>query len=547
MVFSAVLSVFVASVLGTAQADSFLDARSRVATHLVEEMLLSELAAAGKEDRLLVKQKDLEAMFMSLPKNGHGQLEPSTVRYALHRHFVAKYGWYVKGLDPAGSGWHPSHDAEMLKDWVPSFIQEIMERRLHGKGLDLADLASFAATLEDLIHAEGIDDLKGVYNSLSLPLDDEVAHEDFDLSLRSFLAQITVGFGRKIKGRFEVEKLEAEARDMYPEFDDIVMWTRDLHSTFLFLHTAQSNPFVVRGTSFRAAADFMKLWLHGFAAVVNPDCRIVKEQLTDMDVAGSGRVPLADFYSNADLQFHESLDYLRNLAAVEEHGFSKPRLIITNYINSASRCLPFSGYYSVCCPDECEGLIGHVEQAVQAPVSTPQQIAHIVSGLSSDTIVAPRNLSSTLLERLDDIAKVHGGAVPMHGRLFMQWMHHAFPQECPYPHEAGTTKPVGQEEWLLMHDEIDDAMVSDADKAKLIEFWRSQEAANSDGTAGLEAIPWSATEELVSQGGVGGGYSSPIPLRAVMGLIALSSFAWPLVKLGRSASKVMPEEKSVMV
>merc|ERR1712203_151284 len=27
----------------------------------------------------------------------------------------------------------------------------------------------------------------------------------------------------------------------------------------------------------------------------------------------------------------------------------------------------------------------------------------------------------------------HGGHVPIHGRLFAQWMHFAFPLECPYP------------------------------------------------------------------------------------------------------------------
>ena len=35
---------------------------------------------------------------------------------------------------------------------------------------------------------------------------------------------------------------------------------------------------------------------------------------------------------------------------------------------------------------------------------------------------------------MEQVASHHGGKVPLHGRLFAQWLHHAFPRECPYPH-----------------------------------------------------------------------------------------------------------------
>jgi hypothetical protein len=34
-------------------------------------------------------------------------------------------------------------------------------------------------------------------------------------------------------------------------------------------------------------------------------------------------------------------------------------------------------------------------------------------------------------------AKAHNGLVVIHGRLFTQWMHHAYPQECPMPPSVG--------------------------------------------------------------------------------------------------------------
>ena len=41
---------------------------------------------------------------------------------------------------------------------------------------------------------------------------------------------------------------------------------------------------------------------------------------------------------------------------------------------------------------------------------------------------------------MEMIADKHHGEVPLHGRLFSQWLHYVFPQECPYPqltNEAG--------------------------------------------------------------------------------------------------------------
>merc|ERR550525_922627 len=117
--------------------------------------------------------------------------------------------------------------------------------------------------------------------------------------------------------------------------------------------------------------------------------------------------------------------------------------------------MPFSSYFSVCCPDECESVLRHIEAAVAEPSAAPERLADIVSSTPSDTQEAPRNLSATLVARLDEIADRHQGRVPLHGRLFKQWLHHAYPRECPYPHVSGTVKAVTQDEWLHMHPELD--------------------------------------------------------------------------------------------
>jgi len=83
-------------------------------------------------------------------------LEHVTVRYALHRAFVQRHGWSIKGLSPSGDAWNSSSPTGILKDQVPSYIQNLFEQRLGGHGLGLHELAVFGATIEHLIHNEAI-------------------------------------------------------------------------------------------------------------------------------------------------------------------------------------------------------------------------------------------------------------------------------------------------------------------------------------------------------------------------------------------------------
>jgi len=75
-----------------------------------------------------------------------------------------------------------------------------------------------------------------------------------------------------------------------------------------------------------------------------------------------------------------------------------------------------------------------------------RRLAEIVAGLTDPT--AGGGLAPKLRERLESIATRSGGAVPLHGRLFAQFLHHAFPRDCPYPQEAGTMNPQTPEDWM---------------------------------------------------------------------------------------------------
>merc|ERR1711976_255392 len=87
-------------------------------------------------------------------------------------------------------------------------------------------------------------------------------------------------------------------------------------------------------------------------------------------------------------------------------------------------------------------------KTIGALEASPAEVVGIVSGMASSTVEAPRNLPTKLVNKLGDAAAQHGGTVQIHGRMFAQWMLHAFPRECPFPHVSGSITPVTPDEWL---------------------------------------------------------------------------------------------------
>lgn len=208
-----------------------------------------------------------------------------------------------------------------------------------------------------------------------------------------------------------------------------------------------------------------------------------------LDPEGDGRVKLDTFYMQPDqaaFHFHETKDYLRSIGALEELPGRAPQVRIPNYVIGPTNCIARSSYYSVCCISECEGLMNELEGRVQAPTASAEQLLRLVGReLSSSTVDAPRQLSKDLTDKLFLIADRHDGAVPLHGRLFTQWMHYAFPNECPYPEVTSKLAPR----------EYDDgkAIATEEEKEKHIQ----EAAANADASSFTSASShWSDDEVL---------------------------------------------------
>merc|ERR1719408_338365 len=106
-----------------------------------------------------------------------------------------------------------------------------------------------------------------------------------------------------------------------------------------------------------------------------------------MDTKGTGRVRISDFYAEAlktEWRFGESEAYLRQLGALDEssrwHG---KQVIIPNYLQAMSNCIVSSQHYSVCCANECEGLMGEIEAAIREPEAVPERVLAIVSNMTA--------------------------------------------------------------------------------------------------------------------------------------------------------------------
>jgi len=115
-------------------------------------------------------------------------------------------------------------------------------------------------------------------------------------------------------------------------------------------------------------------------------------------------------------------------------------VIIANYLQGASNCIISTSHYRVCCANECEDFLADLELVAGSAFAPPSTILPLVKNMSATLDDDVPNLVA-LVAQLLHIAEMHDGNIPLHGRLFAQWMHYVFPRECAFPHIAGTIKP----------------------------------------------------------------------------------------------------------
>jgi len=463
----------------------------------VTEVLGVELASNG--ERLANLERELSQMFAGLPKNSEGRVGHQGVRYALHRYFMHSRGWFIRGLEPGGSGWTPQRlpNGELppafVKEWVPTFLQNTLEEKLGNRGVALHELAAMAAALEDLIHKEVHQRLEMVFGALDVPVAGPIDRSKADDVLMTYFMTFLLGNNVTAKDKHDIEVKRTRFSKRYAGFAEAKGWYEATVAERL-----GSSRDAVTFSDVAAVVEDIGAKYHKFNDL---ECNDLRATLRKMESRRPGRVRLSNFYNMSRFthwRFIEKEEYLKSLGTLDE-STQQPSVIIANYVMGRQNCLEATNLYAICCRNACEDLTAHLEEKLAASSAPAAAIAELVAALPSDTVEAPRALSPLLTERLNEIAAHNGGEVPIHGRLFSQWMHHAYPLECPFPHEAGSINPQTVDEWLRDSGSATES-TSEEERQRVVEGdvcavnWEGKVECSDEETD----LPWSLAEELLT-------------------------------------------------
>jgi len=473
---------------------------------LVTEIKQTLRSSGGRHDF----EEALRPMFQALPKNTNGLLEHGVARFALHRLFVKERGWFIAGLEPSTDMFHPEQKSSQavavkaahstaagnLREWVPDYLMDNIEKLLKTHGVNLQELAVLAAVFEDMIHKEEVGRLEDIYKLRNVSIHGEIDDHQAENVITTYLSIYTSAGNQVAKSVKDIKEKGVRLHPKTREWLATVKKNASLHQGKLdFAHATR----VVEEIGVR------------YGALNDQECQAVKTTLLKVGDWKTGRVRLTDFYKKALYgywSFHENIEYLRTLGAIDETDPKQPKVIVSNYVSARHNCMMASNFYAVCCYNQCEDLMGSIESKIGAPTADPSKIGQIVMSLPSDTVEAPRMLSYALLRRLNDVAASNGGQVSIHGRLFAQWMHHVYPRECPYPHDSAMN-PLTPNEWMKgsglnetiaskeeMHDWMTGAGLSGtiASKEEMLKVVESESLEPDDDTHEAE-LPWSEEGE----------------------------------------------------
>lgn len=410
----------------------------------LKESLEAVLGFGSNEERMRVVEAAMFRTFQALPKSTQGRLAPKAVRHLIQRFFSKVHGWTIQGLDGSST---VSSDlgqaAGISQSDVPALMEAALEARQHGRGLSMSEVVALAVALERLILEDSVKLLQDAYVINGLSTTQVLDKETMVEVLVSFVGHYILAGTMNATDIVEHQAWKQSIRSQ-PIFASILELAEDGVQNFKF---AQKDAvFAASSYTFESASEITKSISHKFGRWQDEQCLLMRSALEKLDVNGTGRVPLQDFWAMdkvASFTFSEKEDTLRSTGSLDESLPGKPALRIANYIVAPGNCGTYASYYSVCCQNSCDPIMEALEGKLQAPSAVPERLIELIGNISSngDELEGPasplfgRN-GQYLRARLSAIAERSGGMVHLDSRLFAQWMHFAFPRECPHPMEA---------------------------------------------------------------------------------------------------------------
>jgi len=358
------------------------------------------------------------------------------VRYMVHRHFMHRFGVLVRGFEPTIQvNSTNAGEAEILSEQAPALAQH---------GFSLQDSAVMVAALEQLLFDSDGELMERIYRDRGHSPSRALSRGELQTLMTDFMVHWMLGEDHESAAiLLKDPKLLA---DSIPHWDAISAMVEGSVTALEFSRIQSPRPGFAHNTfssqhTFEDALEVAGNIGRNFAFFWEAQCQDIKSSLVELDSSSTGRVRLPEFYGankEGEWRFGESEDYLRELGALDETSPRRGKqVIVPNYMQAVSNCIVTRSHYLVCCLNECEEILGQVEAAVNAPVASVEDLLRIVGGLTNGDDDGAK-IDATMRSQLQRIADTHGGQVPLHGRLFAQWLHYAFPRECPFPHIAGS-------------------------------------------------------------------------------------------------------------
>jgi hypothetical protein len=472
----------------------------------------------AQESDLASIERSLQPIWRVLPKNGHGRIERRMLRYLVYRHFMRQSSLLVRGFEqtpPANaSDWA---SAEILSQRVPAFVESVLGHESE-HGFDLRDAAYVVAALEQLVFDSEDALLEEAYREQGWPAGEPLSPQSLELVLLEYTLRWIVGDNPD--GVFVLQTNKSMATTVIPHWPEVAIFVKGEIKAY----DRERQRAARAGTgamslrySLGDVHQIVGRIVKGFASFWRSECDWMQEALVRMDSRGTGRVPLSRFYSGTlggEWRFSESESYLRDMGALDEtSAWRGKEVIIPNYIQAASNCMVTGPHYLLCCQGSCGDILAEVEAGIGGPTASPGEIFALMQNISVQTTVFDEEatvLSRPLRSQLEEIAAAHGGQVPVHGRLFAQWLHYVFPRECPFPHRAGTVKLLTpgeyQEEYLAAASEMEshvigarphDGVNATVPEAEWMSQWSAEEELIADYAGHLRSPWWRSWKALV--------------------------------------------------
>eukprot|EP00927_Polykrikos_kofoidii_P078661 TRINITY_DN75469_c0_g1_i1.p1 TRINITY_DN75469_c0_g1~~TRINITY_DN75469_c0_g1_i1.p1 ORF type:complete len:575 (-),score=86.21 TRINITY_DN75469_c0_g1_i1:116-1738(-) len=380
-------------------------------------------------------EENMWPTFQALPKNMYGRLDLSHVGYAVQRHFAAfsdggsgrrlsglfgSEGLGLAGvsLPRAGSNFGGNNNDTRLTQLLAEVAAALGRS---ARGFSVGEVARIIAILERHVSHETESRVTQAHESLNSSKSEDVSEQEFVAVVGNYL--------------------KASYRDISEV--DVADAARSAVQSVNFHRRHEANPFVPGGQerySFEKVREGADIAVAFVSEARNQACAARRAWLQNLSEPGTGRVALGKLYASAGSEQMEGPSALRDLGVVEDDGAvaatlgSSPRLLIADYMLLPTSC-PFRGEtYSICCVSECADMVQVLEAKVQAPVASPDRVLRIVNEFLHLLSETPRVLPPQLTRQLNRIAKTSGGDIPLHSDAFVEWLHYAFPNECPLRH-----------------------------------------------------------------------------------------------------------------